>query len=240
MIHFEESFKQNRAIHKYIRVNNEENITYFNYLLPGEGWENVYQQHDIDIVYKESLQTLTYYFDTAIPLRKVNINKQIRNQWITLGICKSSERLKFLSRYIKERNVSTEFINYYNKNKQIYHKIINLAKEMYHDKRISESINKSKQIWDFIKDKSGESEKKKYAQIVINTNGNLISEPTRAATLLNAYFTEIAERLQCNFTHGVLKHSNGNQKLSASIFFTPINNNEMAIIIKVVKNNQVD
>jgi hypothetical protein len=104
-------FKQNEAIYKYIRVTNDENIKYLNYLLSGEKWENVYQQHDIDTAYKEFVQTLTYYFDTAIPLRKVNINKKIKNQWITPGICKSSERLKILSRYIKERNVPTEFVN---------------------------------------------------------------------------------------------------------------------------------
>ena len=103
--------------------------------------ENVYQQHDIATAYNEFLQTLTYYFDTAIPLRKVNINKQIKNQRTTPGICKSSERLKFLCRYIKERNVSTEFINYYNNYKQIYHKVINLAKKMHHDKQISEYIS---------------------------------------------------------------------------------------------------
>jgi hypothetical protein len=94
--------KQNKAIYKYIRVTNDENIKYLNYLLSGENLENVYQQHDIATAYNEFLQTLTYYFDTAIPLRKVNINKQIKNQWTTPGICKSSERLKFLCRYIKE------------------------------------------------------------------------------------------------------------------------------------------
>ena len=89
------NFKQNKAIYKYIRVINDENIKYLNYLLSGENWENVYQQHDIDTAYKEFLQTLTYYFDTAIPLRKVNMNKKIKNKWITPGICKSTGRLKF-------------------------------------------------------------------------------------------------------------------------------------------------
>jgi hypothetical protein len=75
----------------------------------------------------------------------VNINKQIKNQWITPEICKSSERLKFLSRYIKERNVSTEFINYYNNYKQIYHKIINLAKKcIMTNKYQNQSINRKK------------------------------------------------------------------------------------------------
>jgi hypothetical protein len=97
------NFKQNKAIYKYIRVTNDRNIKYLNYLLLGENWENVYQQHDIDTAYKECLQTLAYYFDTAVRLRKVSINKQIKNQWITPGIYKSSERLTFLSRYIKEK-----------------------------------------------------------------------------------------------------------------------------------------
>jgi hypothetical protein len=72
------NFKQNEAIYKYIRVTNEENIKYLNYLLSGENWENVYQHHDIDIAYKEFLQTLTYCFDTAIPVRKIykQINKK--------------------------------------------------------------------------------------------------------------------------------------------------------------------
>lgn len=70
------NFKQNKAIYKYSRVTNDKNIKYLNYLLSGENWENVYQQHDIDTAYKQFLQTLTHYFDTAIPLRKVNINKK--------------------------------------------------------------------------------------------------------------------------------------------------------------------
>jgi hypothetical protein len=86
----------------------------------------------------------------------------------------------------------------------------------------------------------GESEKKKYAPIVIEMNGNLISEPKYVAKLFNAYFIEIAERLQGNCTPGVPKYSNSNQKLSASIFFTPTNDDEITAIIKDLKNNQVD
>jgi hypothetical protein len=35
-------------------------------------------------------------------------------------------------------------MNYYNNYKKIYHKVINLAKRMYHDRQTSESINKYK------------------------------------------------------------------------------------------------
>jgi hypothetical protein len=74
-------------------------------------------------------------------MRRVNINKQIKSQWITLVISKSNEKLKFLTRYIKERTVSTELLITVTI-KKIYHQVINLAKRMYYDKQISDSVNK--------------------------------------------------------------------------------------------------
>jgi hypothetical protein len=74
MTHFNKT-KQNKVIYKYIRVTNEKNIDYFSYLIAGEDWGNVYQQHAIDTAYKEFIHTLTYCFDTVIPPRKVNIKK---------------------------------------------------------------------------------------------------------------------------------------------------------------------
>jgi hypothetical protein len=79
--------------------------------------------------------------------------------------------------------------------------------------------------------------KKKYAPIVINKNGNLISEPKQVAKPFNAYFTEVAERLQGNCTPGLLKYSIGKQNISDSIFFTPKNYDEITII-KDLKSKQ--
>jgi len=40
-----DSLQQNKVMYKYIRVTNEKNIDYLNYLLAGVDWGNVYQQH---------------------------------------------------------------------------------------------------------------------------------------------------------------------------------------------------
>ena len=76
---------------------------------------------------------------------------------------------------------------------QIYHKIINLAKKFiltneYQNQSINhKNVGHNKRLIG----------QKKNLPVVVNNNGNLISEPTHVAKLLNAYFTEIAERLQC-------------------------------------------
>ena len=63
---------------------------------------------------------------------------------------------------------------------------------MYQDKLILESFNKSKKIWDLIKNESGHLERG-CNPIKIQNNGKLISEPTQVAKLFNLYFIEIAE-----------------------------------------------
>jgi hypothetical protein len=54
---------------------------------------------------------------------------------------------------------------------------------MYYDRKILESINKSKQIWTLIKDGLGNSDRRQES-ISINNNGYVISEPTKVATLI--------------------------------------------------------
>jgi hypothetical protein len=78
---------------------------------------------------------------------------------------------------------------------------------------------------------------RRHESIVIN-NGYVVSEPTQVATLFSTYFTETVERLQCNFTPGIPEYSNTNTKVSASIFFTPTNDEEITSIIKDLKNKK--
>jgi hypothetical protein len=79
---------------------------------------------------------------------------------------------------------------------------------------------------------------RRHKSITINNNGYVVSEPTQVATLFSTYFTEIVERLQCNFTPGTPEYSNTNAKVSASIFFTPTNDEEITSIIKDLKNKK--
>jgi hypothetical protein len=114
-----------------MRVNNEDNIQYLNFLLTKEDWMNIYRQHDFNIAYKEFIHIFTYYFDIAIPFKKVKMNKQQKKPWITSGIRKSSEKLKFLNRLIKGINVSIDLKNYYyNYKKKLIQKYLMLLKNV--------------------------------------------------------------------------------------------------------------
>ena len=73
-------------------------------------------------------------------------------------------------------------------------------------KTVTYAVNKSKNIWDLIKDELDQLEKG-YNPTTIQNNDNLLSEPTQVAQLFNSYCIEIAEKLQCNFKPGTNKHT---------------------------------
>jgi hypothetical protein len=78
---------------------------------------------------------------------------------------------------------------------------------------------------------------KRYAAIAINNNENLISEPTHVAKLFNAYFTEIAERLQCTFTPRYLNIPTVIKTFCLKIF-SPTNDDLTTTINKDLKNKK--
>jgi hypothetical protein len=58
----QKNLKRSKATYKYIRVTNEKNTDYLKYLLAGEDWGNVYQQHASDIAYNEFIKNLNILF----------------------------------------------------------------------------------------------------------------------------------------------------------------------------------
>lgn len=166
------------------------------------------------------------------------MNIQQKKPWITSGIGKSSEKLKFLNRLIKGINVSIDLKNYYYNYKTTYLKVLTAAKKMYNNKKIAESINKSKSIWELINEETGKL-KARYETINIKQNGEFISDPTNVAQLFNTYFTETAGKLQINFESEAIQHKVSKLNLLTSIFLTPTDDDEIISVIKELKNKKI-
>ena len=108
---------------------------------------------------------------------------------------------------------------------------------MYNNKKIVESINKSKSIWELINEETGKL-KASYETINIKENGEFISDPTNVAQLFNTYFTETAGKLQNNFESEATQHKVSKLNLSTSIFLTPTDDEEIISVIKELKNKK--
>ncbi|MDR3131872.1 MAG: hypothetical protein LBU02_02130 [Rickettsiales bacterium] len=93
--------------------------------------------------------------------KKLTKTKQVKNKWVTSGIRVSSNRLRFRNGLMKEGNVSEEIKEYYSRYKKVYNRVIRDAKRLSNSKRINTSGNKSKAMWDLIKEELGTHTHKK-------------------------------------------------------------------------------
>jgi hypothetical protein len=113
----------------------------------------------VNEAYNEFIGTFRYYYDIAMP-KKWTKTKQLKNKWVTSSIRVSCNRLRFLNCLMKEGNVLEEIKEYYSRYKKIYNKVIRDAKRLANSKQINMSGNKSKAIWDLIKEELGTQKRK--------------------------------------------------------------------------------
>jgi hypothetical protein len=157
----------------------EENVQYLNYLLGKETWKGVFKQNSVNEAYNLFLYTLRYYYDIAMPKKHVQI-KSKENKWIRV----SGNRLRLLNILNKEGHMSQETKKYYCHYNRIYNKFIREARKLTNTMRIRASENKTKAMWDLIKEELG-TQAKTLKNIEINMNGTNIRDQETIANVFN-------------------------------------------------------
>jgi hypothetical protein len=94
---------------------------------------------------------------------------------------------------MKEGNISEELKKYYSQYKKIYNKVICEAKKL-NNMRLRSSGNKSKGMWDLIKEELGEQQKIP-KKIELKLHEATIQDPKAIANVFNEYYTNIAQHI---------------------------------------------
>lgn len=222
---------------RVVRSCSEENVQYLNYLLEKEAWDLVYSQTSANDAYNEFLGSFQYYYDIVMPKKRVKI-KKLKNKWITSGIRASSIKLRFLNRLVKEANIP-EFKKYYCRYNKTYNKVISETKRITNDMRINTSGNKSKVMWDLIKEEL-RNQKKEIRNIELNVNGAKIQDPKVIANVFNDYYTSIAHNILSSnlLPRNSEVSANTVNYNSSSTFLTPTTEVEVGGIIKGLDNKR--
>ena len=122
----------------------------------------------------------------------------------------------------------TRVSDYFKAYKRIYSRVIRTAKRFWKDERINQARNKSKEMWNIIREDLGKSSNHNKRPITLMKDGVLISAPTQVAQILNEHFTTLPN-----------VHSNPNIQLPtpnpASFFLLPTDEVEVVDIIKSLK-----
>jgi hypothetical protein len=165
--------------------------------------------------------------------------RQHKNKWVTAGIRVSGDRLRSLSKLRKEGIMSEELQKYYCQYKKIYNKVLCEAKKLNNNTRIRSSGNKSKAMWELVKEELGE-QRKTPKNIQLKIDGTTIQNPTDIANVFNEYYTNIARQI----LNGNTSSKNYEDRVntikynSSSMFLTPTTEMEVVEIIKGLGNKK--
>lgn len=213
-------------------------MKHLNILLEHETWESVYKHKNINSACETFVKVLKFYVDIAIPIKKVKIN-QCKKSWITLGIKTSSKNLKLLSKFSKTTH-NPEIQTYFRKYKKIYRKVINEAKRMHNDIYIRTANNKTKAMWQIVRDELSLNNNYNTSQFSItNAHGQLTSDPATVATIFNDHYSAVAEKIIPVDNDQTVNPQNFRPKIiknEQSFYLYPVTREEILAIIRKISN----
>jgi len=224
-------------ITKHKRHFTDKNIEEFQYLLHKENWEEVTTSDEPNISFNIFMDTLSYYFNTAFPLKITHVNNSIINTWITKGIIISRNKLRLLCNIKRSMNLSMKSLKHIQNYQRIYRKVLTEAKKREADRLILSATNKNKTLWKIINKETGNSQQK--PNIIINAGDKVITNPQMITEKFSSYFTEVIEDLLSQVNHHRpqqhLKFQTKN--CPETMFIAPVTKTELILVIKGLKNN---
>lgn len=161
-----------------------------------------------------------------------------KKKWITSGIITSCKRKRHLHEIHLRQNTTLEFDEYFKSYKLILRQVIKLAKKMQNDNYIKNAENKTKAIWNIIKQETCKN-LNPFKNIQLTHNDVNVSDPLQTANIFNTYFSGIAEELignnkkPCNTNSPYNGHVHTN---SNSMYIGDVTHDEVIAVIKELKN----
>lgn len=164
---------------------------------------------------------LSYNFNIAFPLKTVK--RRIRKPWLTKGLRTSARNMRSLHMLRKHFLDNAVFMSYFTRYRQLYRRLIKIAKQKYYSSRIANSNNRQKESWKIVKELIGRNG--------TSTNSDLTSEQ------LNLFYCSVADNLSSNINPTVDALSFlGDLFMPDTFYFYPTDIREIRSVFTKMKN----
>jgi hypothetical protein len=169
------------------------NLNHFNNALSALSWTEVTQELNPQIALNKFYDTFNSFMDICIPksVKTFNRNYQKIEPWITNGIL-NSRRTKILLEKSHFHNPTADSLDNFKKFRNLYNKIVKLAKKLYFEKELRAHQSDAKKSWDLIKKALRKSNAKFSTIMSLSLNNVIIYDPVDIANRFNEFFTSIA------------------------------------------------
>lgn len=140
-----------KALYMETRNFTQKNLDKFNSHISSENWDEMYKSTNTNAKFNLFMTILKGYFNTIFSQTLTKIKSKKQKSWLTKGIKISCERKRSMHEIILHNKCSPHFIAYYKTYKSTLKKVIKQAKLLIHDKHIAKAQNKTKAMWNIVK-----------------------------------------------------------------------------------------
>lgn len=211
-------------------------------LIKEQSWEQIYNCQDADSCFLLFYHLLIKYIDESSHTTSNKIPCKLKKikPWITTGIIKSIRIRDKLAKQIKNDTGNTNLINYYKKYRNTLTSVIRNMKANYYRFKFQEYRHDPRKFWQTINEATDINCDNNYKITEILKQDNLLIKDKKDITnAFNNYFSNIGHVI----TDSKKNHSNhitniGNLgEAPATMFLTPVTENEILDSVKTLKNN---
>lgn len=220
-----------------IRHMKDHNIASLKHSLEKETWEGI-NAPDIDVAFESFLNIFLWHLNVECPKReyKVKCNDNVKKDWVTYEIKKSSEELKDLYKLLRQHHTK-ELQQLYQEKMKTHKNTVNNAKKNHNKNRIIDSANKSRTIWEIVNEELGRN--KKQDNIKLATNDHLEDDASEIANEFGKYFSTVSEtKLQEHFGKNISNKCTTSANQNQTMFFAPVDEVEIKDILTTLANKK--
>lgn len=219
--------------------NNKKNISNFRQKLSSIEWKNVLKPNvNINTNYEIFHNILDKLLNENIPKIKIKLRTNFNKYWITKGIkisCKNKRLLKILTQKTNSPILNQHYKSY----EKTLKKCITYSKKLHYINRIKLANNKTKAMWNIIKERTNKNKSKEKVNIKLKINNAEFSDPQQVSNSFNNFFASIGDP---DHTPGSSRpRPCGRSVISPSensMFLAPVTPQEVQKAIKNLKNKK--
>lgn len=198
--------------------------------IKNQEWDSVCDI-DINLCTENFIQILNNCITSSTQLIKIK-NVKKKKEWITRGIIASIKHRDKLKKIADRTPQSVEAIEKFRKYRNNLTNLIKKSKYMYFKNRLAQCGNDIKKTWEVIKQATNETRKCKGITLIKNEN-KLVYDNREIADVFLEYFGSIGKNLANKIKKNNYRFLN--KRISNSLFFNPITENELISAINSLK-----
>ena len=224
----------------FVRLFSRTNIEKFKEKIRNTDWNEIYDCSNVNLAFQKFEENIKCCFETSFKLVRLSRRRAKDKKWMTAGLLASSKtKNRLYKKWLKSQSPLDE--QKYKSYRQVFKCLVTAAETSYCKEQFDTRTNTTKQLWSNMNSMFSFKRKKSQTAIgSLNIGNKIVRNVTDICNGLNNYYCNVGDKLVQSLVR--TEPNDFTQYCSLpnlqSMFFNPVDSNDIEKIIMSFKNNK--